>query len=104
MYKQSRYPMYCLGGGYLMSHDVLGKVVKKSYGHMIFPMEDVYVGLMVKDIGIEPVDERKHFNLIYSDQTHDLCKMNSLFLAHQVLGSKNLIKHIRAAHLALEQC
>lgn len=87
-----------------MSNDVLAAVVKMSFGRFLFPMEDLYVGLMVKELeGVQPRDERKHFNLVYNGLTTKDCDFNSLFLLHRVLG-ENLIKHTKQAKNALENC
>uniref|UniRef100_A0A7M5V633 Hexosyltransferase n=2 Tax=Clytia hemisphaerica TaxID=252671 RepID=A0A7M5V633_9CNID len=103
-YKEEKYPGYCLGGGYLMSSDVLASVIKLSYGRFLFPMEDLYVGLMIRELdGVQPRDERKHFNLVYNGKTENSCDLNSIFLLHRVLG-QNLVKHINQSRNALENC
>lgn len=86
-----------------MSEDLLLKVVQKSYGYKLFPMEDLYVGLLMKELGVQPRDEKQHFNLVYSGKTVNNCRLNILFLAHQILG-KNLMDHIKQARNALENC
>jgi len=102
-YKEEIYPGYCLGGGYLLSSDVVGAVLKLSYGRKLFPMEDLYVGLIVKEIkGVKVRDERHHFDLIYGGSKVG-CKMNKLFLAHRVLGD-NLLTHIANSRHALQTC
>jgi len=103
-FKESKFPGYCLGGGYLMSNDVLTSVIKMSYGRKLFPMEDLYVGLMITELdGVQPRDEKKHFNLVYGGKTADDCDFNSLFLLHRVLGA-NLAEHMKKARYALENC
>jgi len=103
-YKEEKYPGYCLGGGYLMSSDVLASVIKLSYGRFLFPMEDLYVGLMIRELdGVQLRDERKHFNLVYNGKTENNCDLNSIFLLHRVLG-QNLVKHINQSRNALENC
>lgn len=102
-FKGENYPGYCLGGGYLMSEDVLGRFLKLSYGRQLFPMEDLYVGLIIKELETVKVnDQRRHFDLIYSGRSN-LCDMNNLFLAHQVIGRNQLV-HIKKARHALETC
>ena len=87
-----------------MSNDVLASVIKLSYGRYLFPMEDLYVGLMIKELdGVQPRDEKKHFNLVYSGKTANACDFNSLFLLHRVTGA-NLVEHIKKARHAIESC
>lgn len=86
-----------------MSEDVLGRFLKLSYGRQLFPMEDLYVGLIIKELETVKVnDQRRHFDLIYSGRSN-LCDMNNLFLAHQVIGRNQLV-HIKKARHALETC
>ena len=87
-----------------MSADVLSSVVKLSYGRPLFPMEDLYVGLVVKELnGVQPRNEKKHFNLVYDGHTQKDCDMNNLFLLHRVLG-QHLVEHMKQARNALENC
>ena len=86
-----------------MSEDVLGGILKLSYGRKLFPMEDLYVGFMVRELGdVTPTDNRKHFNLVYSGVKTD-CEMNDLFLAHRVVDN-NQMKLIQRARKALLTC
>ena len=86
-----------------MSNDVVGSVLKKSYGRKMFPMEDLYVGLMIAEMNnVKVQDQRKHFDMIYNGCKDD-CKLNKLFLAHRVL-KKDLINHAKRAEKALLTC
>ena len=87
-----------------MSGDVLKSVIKASYGRKLFPMEDLFVGLIIHEMNdVKPQDEKKHFNLIYGGKTANECDFNSLFLLHRVL-KENLMNHIKQARSALENC
>ncbi|XP_002158003.1 beta-1,3-galactosyltransferase 5 [Hydra vulgaris] len=88
-YANPTYPPYCLGGGYLMSEDVLKSIINFSYGRSLFPMEDLYVGLMAYELKVPVRDEKSHFDLNYAGRQND-CDLNNLFLAHPVLGSNQL--------------
>uniref|UniRef100_A0A7M5TZN8 Hexosyltransferase n=1 Tax=Clytia hemisphaerica TaxID=252671 RepID=A0A7M5TZN8_9CNID len=105
VYQSTTFPPYCLGGGYLISSDVLASVIKLSYGRLLFPMEDLYVGLMIRELdGVQPRDERKHFNLVYNGKTENSCDLNSIFLLHRVVGAENLAKLGKQARYALVNC
>ena len=86
-----------------MSEDVLSKVVKMSYGRKIFPMEDIYVGLMMKELGINTLNLKGHCDLGYEGQMPSKCDMNKYFFLHPVSG-KHLVKYIINTRLALEEC
>lgn len=97
------YPGYCLGGGYLMSNDVLGEVISASYGRKLFPMEDLYIGLIIDgmtDVVIK--DARQNFDLLFVGRSKE-CDLNNLFLAHRVFGP-TLIKMIKRSRNAMSTC
>lgn len=56
-YSPNVYPTYCLGGGYLMSKDMLQGVVGLQYEKRLVPMEDLDVGLLVRILGVKPIDK-----------------------------------------------
>lgn len=85
-----------------MSDDVLGRILAISYGRKLFPMEDLYVGLMVKDLGdVDPIDNKESFNLIFDGVQG--CKYNTLYLAHPVNPNDQLKMHLEA-ELAQTNC
>lgn len=101
-YSGSNYPSYCLGGGYIMSDDVLQRILAISYGKKLFPMEDLYVGLLVKELGdVEPIDNKHSFNLIFDGVKG--CRYNSLYLAHSV-NSNDQLRMLLEAELAQRTC
>lgn len=98
----SNYPGYCLGGGYVMSADVVERILAISYGRKLFPMEDLYVGLMIKDLkDVPPKDNRQNFNLVFGGTNG--CNYNNLFLAHPVDHS-NQMKMFLQSKLAQDSC
>lgn len=54
-YPSSHYPPYASGMGYLLSKDVVDKVVDASQYTLPFANEDAYVGVLINDIGVRPV-------------------------------------------------
>ena len=64
-----------------MSKDVLSDVVKLSYTYQFFPLEDVYVGMVIRDLGdVKATDNRKHFSMSYGAIGVG-CLMNNFFCA-----------------------
>ena len=87
-----------------MSGDVLKSVIKASYGRKLVPMEDAFIGLLIEEMkDVKPRDERKRFNLAYNGLVAYKCSFNKLFLLHRVL-KENLMKHIKQARNAMENC
>jgi hypothetical protein len=54
-YPQSHFPPMCSGTGYIMSRDVVAKVLEASRNIPFFYLEDVYVALCLQKQGISPV-------------------------------------------------
>eukprot|EP00795_Rhopilema_esculentum_P013653 gene13653-4552_t len=101
-YEGTNYPGYCLGGGYVMSDDVLGRMIKMSYGRKLFPMEDLYVGLLIKSLGdVKPFDNKQGFDLVFGGA--EGCRYTSLYLAHPVRPDDQL-RMLLEAHFALQTC
>lgn len=54
-YRKPFYPPVCSGTGYVLSIDVVGKIVNVSRNIPFFYLEDVYIGFCVNKIGVLPV-------------------------------------------------
>ena len=50
-YNKARYPDYCNGPAYLLSSDLVDKLAELLDTKNVFKMEDVYVGLLLENIG-----------------------------------------------------
>ena len=101
-YGEDEYPPYCLGGGYLISSDILSKIIKPTYTEHLLPLEDIVVGLAINKLNIQPVDNRKLFNLLYSGVS-DLCDFKNILLLHPVNVRELLSMHLKA-DLAQKMC
>ena len=92
-----------MGGGYLLSSDVVSEILKISYGRKTFPLEDLYVGLIIAEMPYVKVrDERKHFQLFYLDRKYG-CEINDIFVAHPVVGDE-VRRHYIGSQDALKNC
>ncbi|XP_018424268.1 PREDICTED: beta-1,3-galactosyltransferase 2-like [Nanorana parkeri] len=54
-YPENDYPLFCSGTGYVFSAGLAGKIVEVSPSVRWVYLEDVYVGLCLKKIGVQPV-------------------------------------------------
>ncbi|XP_036070263.1 beta-1,3-galactosyltransferase 2 [Oryzias melastigma] len=54
LYPDSHYPTYTLGMGYVFSMDLPGKFVEVSKSVKAFNIEDAYIGLCMKRLGLSP--------------------------------------------------
>ncbi|XP_071144668.1 beta-1,3-galactosyltransferase 1-like isoform X1 [Mytilus edulis] len=89
-YPQTTYPGFCSGTGYVTSLNVVTKIVKTSKDVPFFHLEDVYVALCIKKLGLRlhPIGG---FVLAYNfgNCTHN---DNTLVTVHQV--SVSMLKRI----------
>lgn len=62
VYPQDNYPPYCEGLGYLMSMDIVHKLYYKAMATPLFPWEDVYVGILLRQLSIKVTDIPNFFS------------------------------------------
>ena len=57
-FNDTYYPPYCNGPFYILSKNVVLELLQVSFGDRLssFPIEDAYIGILAKRIGIKPVD------------------------------------------------
>ncbi|XP_071398505.1 beta-1,3-galactosyltransferase 2-like [Centroberyx affinis] len=71
MYPDPLYPTYTLGMGYLFSNDLPEKFVEESKFIKPFNIEDAYIGMCMKRMGLEPTSppnpsQFKAYNTVYN--------------------------------------
>ncbi|ESP02442.1 hypothetical protein LOTGIDRAFT_138436 [Lottia gigantea] len=89
-YSRESYPPYASGTGYILSQDVVGRVVDESVYHKPIPIEDAYTGILVNSLGIEPVQSAR-FMTFSSGLT--LCNYLYLFVSHNVKANQQFEMH-----------
>ncbi|XP_037088359.1 beta-1,3-galactosyltransferase brn-like [Pollicipes pollicipes] len=61
-YPFNQWPPYCTAGAYLLSRSALRRILYTSYYTKMFRFDDIYIGLVAKKAGMEPVHtEHIHF-------------------------------------------
>ncbi|XP_078087650.1 beta-1,3-galactosyltransferase 5-like [Mustelus asterias] len=89
-YPQEKYPPFCSGTGFVLSTDVANGIWTVSRIIPYFKLEDVYVGLCLAELKIDPVEihsERKfhHWKIPFS-----VCGFRKLVTSHSVNPSELL--------------
>ncbi|XP_071488862.1 beta-1,3-galactosyltransferase 5-like [Diadema antillarum] len=93
IYPLSTYPPYAEGKAYILSMDVVKKVLRISSDVAVFPWEDIYVGLCAKQVGIAPRDILSfHFMWDVRNSTNgrliktakSLRKLNIMYIAYDL--------------------
>ena len=65
----------------------------------LFVLEDVYVGLILKNLKIVPVDKRKYLQLHY-DYSWDVCQHKDMLLSLEANPKQMLELHFKFSPLA----
>ncbi|XP_018408142.1 PREDICTED: UDP-GlcNAc:betaGal beta-1,3-N-acetylglucosaminyltransferase 7-like [Nanorana parkeri] len=96
------YPVYAGGGGFLMASPLARRLFVASEGIQLFPIDDVFLGLCLKSIGVEPklhpgfrtfgISKKKS-----SAMNKDPCFYKSLLVVHK-LSSQDLLKMWEVVH------
>ncbi|XP_070535695.1 beta-1,3-galactosyltransferase 1-like [Ptychodera flava] len=81
LYPEKNYPPYPDGPGYVMSTDVARRLYNISFYVDYLPIEDIYVGICLKKLGINPIMDRNVFNA-YSPRSY--AKLSELTIKHPV--------------------
>ncbi|XP_066537551.1 beta-1,3-galactosyltransferase 2 [Hoplias malabaricus] len=92
LYPSNRYPTFCSGTGYVFSGDMARLIYKASLSIRRLHLEDVYVGLCLAKLRIEPVPPPNEFLFNHWRVSYSSCKYSHLITSHQFLPTE-LIRH-----------
>ncbi|NXK61581.1 B3GT2 galactosyltransferase, partial [Sylvietta virens] len=86
----NRFPPFCSGTGYIFSGDLAAKIVRASLMIKYIHLEDVYVGLCLKAMGVE-IEPSDHslFNMykVYFSP----CMYNRLITSHRIKPHEHIL-------------
>ncbi|CAL1538012.1 unnamed protein product [Lymnaea stagnalis] len=80
-YPDKFYPPYASGLGYIISTDVVKKLVHESQYVIPFANEDAYIGVVMSKIGIKPITSNR---FLLGSTGLSLCNFRYLFIVHGV--------------------
>ncbi|GCB66245.1 hypothetical protein scyTo_0004935, partial [Scyliorhinus torazame] len=92
LYPSERYPVFCSGTGYVFSGDLADKIFKVSLSIRRLHLEDVYVGICLAKLRIDPVPPPNEFLFNHWRVSYSSCKYSHLITSHQFQPSE-LIKY-----------
>ena len=55
-FPDAQYPYYCYGGFYILSGDMIPNLIEAHRKHLLFPVEDAFVGVLTRYIGVKPTN------------------------------------------------
>ncbi|XP_034755926.1 beta-1,3-galactosyltransferase 2-like isoform X2 [Etheostoma cragini] len=92
MYPDPQYPTYTLGMGYVFSNDLPEKFVEVSKSIKPFNIEDAYIGLCMKKLGLAPISPPDSSQFKAYNTRYDRCEYSKIIT--YILGSsQELVKY-----------
>ncbi|XP_053738984.1 beta-1,3-galactosyltransferase 2 [Synchiropus splendidus] len=82
LYPGTRYPTFCSGTGYVFSGDLATKIYKVSLRIPFLHLEDVYVGICLAELRIEPTLPPNGFLFNHWRVAYSSCKYSHLITSH----------------------
>ncbi|KAG9266812.1 beta-1,3-galactosyltransferase 2 [Astyanax mexicanus] len=92
LYSSERYPIFCSGTGYVFSGDMAAKIYQASLSIRRLHLEDVYVGICLAKLRIDPAPPPNEFLFNHWRVSYSSCKYSHLITSHQFQPSE-LIKY-----------
>ncbi|XP_028329521.1 beta-1,3-galactosyltransferase 2 [Gouania willdenowi] len=81
-YPGDKYPTFCSGTGYVFSGDLARKIYRASLTVRHLHLEDVYVGICLAKLGIEPTPPPNEFLFNHWRVSYSSCKYSHLITSH----------------------
>lgn len=82
LYPGDKYPTFCSGTGYVFSGDLARKIYQVSLRVRRLHLEDVYVGVCLAQLGIEPTPPPNAFLFNHWRVSYSSCKYSHLITSH----------------------
>ncbi|KAK3579116.1 hypothetical protein CHS0354_022136 [Potamilus streckersoni] len=101
VYPDTHYPPYASGMGYVLSMDVVRKMVDVCKYVQFIPNEDAYVGILADRLGIEPVMSGR---FTVSSFGLRMCNYLYLIVIHSVMQPKEQYTMMNNTLVATSQC
>ncbi|XP_068605078.1 beta-1,3-galactosyltransferase 2-like [Brachionichthys hirsutus] len=82
LYPSDKYPTFCSGTGYVFSGDLARKIYLASLSVRRLHLEDVYVGICLARLGVEPTPPSNAFLFNHWRVSYSSCKYSHLITSH----------------------
>lgn len=82
LYPSDKYPTFCSGTGYVFSGDLATKIYRASLSISHLHLEDVYVGICLAKLRIEPTPPPNAFLFNHWRVSYSSCKYSQLITSH----------------------
>nr|XP_048278865.1 beta-1,3-galactosyltransferase 5-like [Myodes glareolus] len=101
-YPWDRYPPFCSGTGYVFSSDVASKVFNVSESVPFLKLEDVFVGLCLAMLKIQPEELHTEPTFFPFGLSFSVCSFRKIVTCHSVMP-QNLLTYWQALENSQEQ-
>ncbi|RVE63644.1 hypothetical protein OJAV_G00138330 [Oryzias javanicus] len=96
VYKSESYPLYCSGGGFLLSGYTARTIYNMSHSIVLLPIDDVYMAMCLEKAGLHPESHSgiKALGLQIPDKNadpYDPCFYREILLVHRFLSVHMLV-------------
>uniref|UniRef100_A0A3Q0S4E6 Hexosyltransferase n=1 Tax=Amphilophus citrinellus TaxID=61819 RepID=A0A3Q0S4E6_AMPCI len=92
MYPEPNYPTYTLGMGYVFSNDLPEKFVEISKSVKPFNIEDAYIGMCMKKLGLAPTSPPKPSQFMSYNTRYNRCEFSQV-ITYILDSSKHLVEY-----------
>lgn len=82
LYPSEKYPTFCSGTGYVFSGDLARKICQASQSVRLLHLEDVYVGICLAKLRVEPTPPPNAFLFNHWRVSYSSCKYSHLITSH----------------------
>lgn len=82
LYPSEKYPTFCSGTGYVFSGDLARKIYQASLSVHHLHLEDVYIGICLAKLQIEPTPPPNEFLFNHWRVSYSSCKYSHLITSH----------------------
>ena len=108
-FSESQYPFYCYGGFYILSGNVLPKLYEAHEKHRLFPVEDAYVGVLARYVGMPSTNIYPRYLMLergsrWKDIDYRRCKFAEVFALGDSIDHRTMVHiHRTMENLGNEQ-
>lgn len=92
LFPEATYPTYTLGMGYVFSNDLPGKLVEASKTIRPFNIEDAYVGMCMKKLGLSPQSPPEPSQFRAYNSKYDRCEFSKI-ITYILWSAKELLEY-----------
>ncbi|XP_048350475.1 beta-1,3-galactosyltransferase 5-like isoform X2 [Sphaerodactylus townsendi] len=103
-YPENKYPPFCSGTGYVLSTDVASHVYMVSQKVRFLKLEDVFVGMCLAELKIEPEVLHSEPTFFASRVEFSPCRYRKLITSHFVTAAEMLIYWTGLERSMVEEC